>query len=889
MYKKFAFFFILFCNLISYSQMNHIEGLVTDSLNSPLPYTNILAKPLNPEVEMAFAIADEQGRYKLVLEKDREYLVSVRFLGFQPYNFKVKLTENSKKDIQLKQSNNELDEVIVISDQAVTVREDTITYKTDVFTTGEERKLRQVLKKLPGVEVDKKGGVTVNGKKVNKLLVDGKDFFGGGTKLGVENIPAEAVDEVEVIDNYNEIGFLKGLSDSDKMAMNIKLKKGKKKFAFGDLEGGGGIDNRYIIHPNLFYYSPKTAVNFIGDLNNTGVKSFTVSDYMNFEGGIGKMFKDPSSYFSLQNDDLSSFLENRDFKASTNKFAAGQVTHSFHKKIDFSAYTIFSDTDTDTEVQSINTFISDVAESKEIKTDNANLRNRFLISKVTLDFAPNIKEDISYSGYVKTNTNDRENKIKTVSESLTDDFLTLNKVDALTIKQNLEWHKKLSSKHTFSTTANYFYNKTDPKTNWLTNKPFLSELLPLIDEESYNIFQTKNRKTHNFDLLFKHYWVLNNTNHIYTTVGNNYLNDWFNTYEYQELQNGAINDFNSAGFGNDLDFNLNDFYIGVQHKFKLGIATVKYGVSWHHYNWNLDQETVLRRSKNLVLPDFLAKLKISASEKINLRYNLKSRFTGVSNFANRMQIQSYSAARIGNEQLENELYHALRLWYTKFSMYRGIILNASISYNKKIDGIRNETLLSGINRLYHPVLLDNPQDSWMLSGGIRKSLNKVTLKFNASSQLSKYTQLLNSESFENKSNSHNLKLEFSTNFKKWPNFDVGYSKRFNKLITPTTTSNYTFDEPFINLEYNFLESFYLKADYIRTAFKDDSGNKNVYEMANAELEYHQEDSMWSFKIKGTNMLGIDYKNDTFISDFSTRESNTYIMPRIWLFTVVYKL
>jgi len=889
MYNKIIFFFIFFLSTLSYSQTNYLFGVVTDSLNTPLPFTNILAKPENLEIEMAFAIADEQGRYKLVLEKDQEYTVSVSFLGFQPYNFKVKLTENSKKNIQLKQSNNELDEVIVISDQAVTVREDTINYKTDVFKTGEERKLRQVLKKLPGVEVDKKGGVTVNGKKVNKLLVDGKDFFGGGTKLGVENIPADAVDEVEVIDNYNEIGFLKGLSDSDKMAMNIKLKKGKKKFAFGDLEAGGGIDKNYIIHPNLFYYSPKTAVNFIGDLNNIGVKSFTVSDYLNFEGGIGKMFKDPSSYFSLQNDDLSTFLENQDFKASTNKFAAGQITHAFHKNLDFSAYTIFSDTDTNTETQSINTYISEEKETKEVKSVNGNLNNQFLISKVSLDYIPNSKEDLSYSGYIKTNTNDRINNIKTVSQSFTDDFHTLNNTNALTIKQNLEWHKKLSSKHTFSTTANYFFNKSDPKTNWLTNKPFLPELLPLIDEETYNINQIKDRKTHNFDFLFKHYWVLNNKNHLYTTIGNNYLNDQFSTFDYQELQNGEINDFEHAGFGNDLNFTLNDLYIGLQHKFKVGIATIKYGAALHHYNWKADQKTDFKKNKNILLPDFLAKLKISASEKINLRYNLKSRFTGVSNYANRMQIQSYSTAKIGNEALENELYHAVRLWYTKFSMYRGIILNASVSYNKKLKGIKNETLLSGINRLYHPVLLDNPEDRWMISAGIRKSLNKVTLKFNGNSQLSKYTQILNQETYKNKSNSHNLKLELSTNFKKWPNFDVGYSKRFSKLITPTTESNYTFDEPFINLEYNFLNDFYFKADYIRTTFKDNTDHKNTYEMANAELEYHKEDSMWSFKIKGTNILGIDYKNDTYISEFITSESRTYIMPRIWLFTVVYKL
>jgi len=289
------------------------------------------------------------------------------------------------------------------------------------------------------------------------------------------------------------------------------------------------------------------------------------------------------------------------------------------------------------------------------------------------------------------------------------------------------------------------------------------------------------------------------------------------------------------------------------------------------------------------IESFLGKVKISSSEKINFRYNLKSNFTNASNYTNRMQILSYSAAKIGNENLENQMYHSARLWYTKFSMYRGIILNASINYNKKIKGIKNEVLLNGINQLRHPILLDNPEENWNISAGIRKSLNKITLKFRGSSQISNYTQILNQDTFKNKSNSQNLKFEVSTNFKKWPNFGIGYSKRFSELKSPNTTSKFTFEEPFINLEYNFLNNFYLKADYNQTTFKDQNGHKNKYEIANAELEYHQEDSLWSFKIKGTNLLGVDYKNDTNISDFITSERRTYIMPRIWLFTVVYKL
>ncbi|WP_339614016.1 hypothetical protein [uncultured Winogradskyella sp.] len=137
--------------------------------------------------------------------------------------------------------------------------------------------------------MDREGNVMVNGKKVTKVLVENKPFFTGDSKLAVNNIPADAVAKVEILDNYNEVAMLKGLQDSEDMAMNILLKEDKKKFVFGDVEVGAGIEDRYLVHPNLFYYSPKTNLNFIGDLNNQGIKSFSFNDYLEFDGGFGRL------------------------------------------------------------------------------------------------------------------------------------------------------------------------------------------------------------------------------------------------------------------------------------------------------------------------------------------------------------------------------------------------------------------------------------------------------------------------------------------------------------------------------------------------------------------------------------------------------------------------
>jgi hypothetical protein len=152
-------------------------------------------------------------------------------LGYKPQKLTIITTDQDLvKNFILQENPDQLDEVRIEYTPPIVVKKDTLIYDVSRFATGEERKLRESLKKLPGVEVDREGNVKVNGKQVTKVLVENKPFFTGNSKLAVNNIPANAVDKVEVLDNYNEVAMLKGLQDSEDMAMNILLKEDKKKF-----------------------------------------------------------------------------------------------------------------------------------------------------------------------------------------------------------------------------------------------------------------------------------------------------------------------------------------------------------------------------------------------------------------------------------------------------------------------------------------------------------------------------------------------------------------------------------------------------------------------------------------------------------------------------------
>ena len=136
---------------------------------------------------------------------------------------------------------NVLDEVQITYEIPITIKGDTIVYNADSFKNGSERNLEDVIEKLPGVEINEDGQVEVEGKVVNKLMVNGKDFFDGDTKIATKNIPSNAVDKIQVLRNYSEVSQLKSVrNNSDSFALNIKLKEGKENFWFGNVKTGGG-------------------------------------------------------------------------------------------------------------------------------------------------------------------------------------------------------------------------------------------------------------------------------------------------------------------------------------------------------------------------------------------------------------------------------------------------------------------------------------------------------------------------------------------------------------------------------------------------------------------------------------------------------------------------
>ncbi len=881
--EKIAIVFCVFISTWAFSQSIEIKGVVKDSLQNALAYVNVIAKPIDTAKNLKFAITDDDGNYRIELIKNEAYIISVSYLGYKTASFKFTATKNIIKNFKLSEAPNQLKEITI--ELPVMVKEDTITYNTSKFVTGDERKLKNILKKLPGVEVDKNGNVTVQGKKITKMLVEGKKFFGGNSKLAVENIPANAVDKVQVIDNYSEVAFLKNLTDTDEMAMNIQLKEDKKQFVFGDVEAGKGNQDFYKTSSNLFYYSPKTNVNFIGNLNNTGEKSFTFKDYFNFQGGVSAILKGNSSIYTPSSD-FSQFIETQDLVSSQNRFGAINITKNTSKKLEVSGYAIFSHTNTQNFIKSFNQY----TEFNEDKDNKSEARNLLGIAKLNIDYAPNSNEQWYFKTQYKKANNLNNNTIISIINTNTSKINTQKEAISSHINQVVEWHKKVNIKHTFSFASNITLDKNNPTSFWETNQPILQGLIPIITANNYKIQQNKEVKTSSINNLFKHYWVLNNNHHIYTTLGNNFLNEQFYTNEFQWLDDGSENNFSTNGFGNDVNFKLNDLFLGVEFKYKTGIFTFKQGLFLHHYNWKVQQLDKFRKSKLVLLPSFLAKIEFTKSKILRINYNLKTSFSDVSKLANRFYLQSYNTIFKGNEELENELYHSARIYFSRFSLYRGLMLFSGVSYLKKIKGIQNAVQFQGVNQYVSPILVTNPSENWNFNVDVSKKIKQFKYHLKGNLSLATYLQNINSVLVTNKNKNWLYEVSTKTLFDNFPTIELGFKQSFGNYTSSNTTSKFVTTEPFLNIDYDFLKGFIFSFDYTNYKYVNKTFNQNnTYQIANTTLSYKKEDSAWSFKIKTNNLFNVQFKQQNSFSSYIISDTKTYILPRVVLFSVGYNL
>ena len=897
-------FFIFFCfSTLIFGQIK-FEGEVSDSLKIPLQSASVVAIDNETNGLESYGLTDEKGKFKINLKENKAYKIQVSSIGLITINEILKTNEEDIVKNYTLRADIILDEVVV--KMPIVVRGDTLIYNADSFKNGSERKLEDIIDKLPGVEINDSGQIEVEGKVVNKLMVNGKDFFDGDTKIGTKNIPSNAVDKIQVLRNYAEVGQLSGVrNNQDNFAINIKLKQGKESFWFGNITGGVGDspdENLYLIQPKLFYYNPKYSINIISDLNNIGEVAVTRRDIRGFGGGFQSPSNRSGTSIDLGDNNLNFLTNQRNALKIENKLASANFSYSPSKSLDLSGFLIYNNSQIiSNEVSSIRYTNEGLGiPDEETEQSNTELSNQGLV-KLSASYKPNYNNQIDYDILARISD---DSQAKNNTSSVLGLTTQLEEVTPYNINQNLSYYYTLNDKNIFAFEAQGVIKNEDPFYSAVLENdpdaidPFDSTANALglnTSMNSYSLGQNRKILSNQLDAKLDHYYLIGPKSNINFTLGTILSQQEFSSNIFQFLSNDIEfmpePNFNNGLAENDIDYRFNDVYLGIHYRFRSGKFTITPGFSIHSYgNQNTQFGVNFKDNFFKLLPDFETRIQLKKGESLTLNYNMRNQFTDVTRLARGLVFNSYNSLQYGEPDLQNALSHNLSLLYRSFNLFNYTNVFARASYSKNIDQIRGLTNFDNVIRISTYFNSNFADENFNLFGRIQKTIGKVRTGISSYFNYSKNNQFIQQRQSVNERFIQTYTPEIRTNFSVAPNIRIRYRYSITNNNQGLRETKFITRAPSVDFDAYIIEKFTFKTDYSYTVQDQTGEGSQSFQIWNASLAFKKDkETKWEYEIRGSNLLNVSSQIRNNANSVSVFNSTTFIQPRFITIRAVYQL
>ncbi len=304
----------LLCISLSFSQSKNfkISGQIySEPDNVPLEAATVYLERVKDSSLVTYTISEKDGAFNLEDQTASDSLnILVSYVGYKSYKRKIVI---DKPDISLGKINlqisNALDEVVIKSSAPITIKKDTLEFNVKSFKTKKDATVEDLLKQLPGVEIDEEGKIKVNGKEVNKILVNGKPFFGNDPSITIKNLTKEIIEKIQVVDTKTKSEAFTGEEgDQENKTINLTIKEENNKGVFGRVAAGAGTDGRYEFAGMFNRFNNDQRISVLVGGNNINSPGFSF-------GEIEKMFGSGGS---------TSFNSNGSFSINGRQFGGGQ-------------------------------------------------------------------------------------------------------------------------------------------------------------------------------------------------------------------------------------------------------------------------------------------------------------------------------------------------------------------------------------------------------------------------------------------------------------------------------------------------------------------------------------------------------------------------------------
>ncbi len=807
------------------AQKHVIEGHIVSAADEPIELATVLLLNKKDSVMAGFSVTNPKGRFKVDDVAAGDYILNITFLGYSDINKELTVAGNIDLGVlKLEESGLTISDIVVSAQHIpVQIKGDTVQYNSAAFKTRPSANVEELLKKLPGVEVDEDGTITAHGEEVESVLVEGKEFFGSDPTVATKNLPANAVDNVQVFDKDSDMAEFSGIDDGESIkTINLVLKEGKKAGYFGNASIGAGSDDRYEGKFNINRFTSKTQLSAIGMANNVNKQGFSFREYISFMGGLGSLMSGggrSDSGLPIANGLGDGFVTT----------GAGGLNYNVEigKKVDINSSYFFNSIKNDISQEvSRQTLIEEggfnTTQIAQLVNLNKNHRlNARIESK--LDSSQQLITTIR-AGWNNGNSTSQSNS-NNLSES--DQFISGgdydNSSDGTQLNATLSstYMKRYKKKgRLFTANGSYTYNDSDSEADLNS--------VNTIFRNNQNVTTTviqqqlQSNQQNNYTIKASYTEPIGKRRYLQINASRSNNKNDFDKDFYDVLLQGntdpilTINEQLSNNYLRDFTFNR----VGANIKFNTNSSSLTTGVSLQHSDLNgqlRDEDMIITQDYYYLLPTLFFNKDISASRSLRIRYNTNIREPSLEQLQPIVDNSNPLNIYVGNPNLRPAYRHNLRLDYNGYSQFSnvGFFGRVNTTYTKN-----NITNTKSIDEFFVQTTMP-VNTAYALSTSLNTTLF-APLKFirhriNISNNISYNNSILFVNGQENKVTRTTDRISLTLdNWKKdFIDIEYGTRLRFNKTAYSESSNlnqSYIDAEYFTNIELDLKKDWNFSTD-----------------------------------------------------------------------------
>lgn len=886
---KIALFSVFFIVPIFCFGQTIISGKIKDSYSNPIPFTNILVKKDSLSI-IAHTYSDENGLYSLAIDIDTNDVAFLEFtsLGYQSQKQKINL-KGSKKNITINPILNDksftLDEVIITSEASIKVKKDTVVFNAERFANGNEVVIEDLLKKIPGLTVDNKGTIRVGNTEIEKLMVEGDDFFEKGYKLLSKNMPAHPIKRVEVLKNYSNNHLLKDVEISDKIALNLTLKEDAKRVWFGTIDGsyGLGYENRYHLRTNLMNFGKKNKYFTFTNINNVGFDPV---------GDINHLIRPPksdrpssigdnqhiSNLLNLSSTRLK-FKENRSNFNNAELISLNAIFNPT-KKLKIKTLGFFNWDETSFFRNSIDRV--DVNSTNFTNTENYELRNKHRVAFGKLDITYNISKTKMFEATTKYNNgnfDDRSNLLFNSSPTIEN----LHHSNSL-FDQKISYTNKLKNKKVLLFTGRFIDEKTPQ--HYAINQFFFQDLFPNLNTANTIAQNTTNRMQYigfNTHLLDRK----PNDHLLELQLGNEYRRDKLESV-FSVLENETVLSI-PDDYQNNTAYTVNNLFLKSKYRYQLYNFALTGKLHLHQLFNTLENNALSEKETPFFInPSIGLNWKINDKNKVISSYSYNTTNAKTVDVFDNYILTGFRSFSKGTNSFNKLSASSITFNYQLGNWSDRFFVNTFILYRKNHDFLSTNTSITQDFTQSEKILI---KDRAFLT--INSSVDyyfksiKSNLKLDIGYTSSEFKNRINNSSLrEVTANNYRYGLELRSGFKGIFNYHIG-TKWTTNTIKTSLENSFTDNISFLDLSFVFNDRFDFQFQSERYYFGNLKTN-NTYYFMDFDARYKLSNKKISIGITGKNLFNTKNFKNFSISDIGTSTIEYRLLPRFILLKMEYK-